>query len=96
MTTDCPNIGNSRRDADDDDSPSASLSLDHWTIAAMLNVSASLERIRAKFKLLCILLRTKQSFNLRRVLELGSRSGEVGGGPDRRRMNGTEAVSTSL
>jgi hypothetical protein len=63
--------------------------------ATMLDVSASLERIRAKFKLLCILLRTKQSFDLRRVLELGSRSGEAGGGPDRRGMNDTEAVSTS-
>ena len=68
--------------------------------ATMLDVSASLERIRSKFKLLCILLRTEQSFDLRRVLELGNGSGGGGaddGGLDRRRgMNGTNAVSTSL
>ena len=68
--------------------------------ATMLDVSASLERIRSKFKLLCILLRTEQSFDLRRVLELVNGSGGGGaddGGLDRRRgMNGTNAVSTSL
>jgi hypothetical protein len=47
--------------------------------ATMLDVSASLERIRSKFRLLCILLRTEQSFDLRRVLESGDGSG--GGRP---------------
>jgi hypothetical protein len=68
--------------------------------ATMLDVSASLERIRSKFRLLCILLRTEQSFDLRRVLESGDGSGGGGaddGGLDRRRgMNGTDAASTSL
>ena len=70
------------------------------TVATTLDVSASLERIRSKFKLLCILLRTEQSFDLRRVLESGNGSGGRGaddGGVDRRRgMNGTDAASTSL
>ena len=38
---------------------------------AMLDISTSLERIRAKFKLLCVLLKTKQSFDLKTVLDLG-------------------------
>ncbi len=37
----------------------------------MVDVSSSIERIRAKFKLLCVLLKTKQSFDLKKVLELG-------------------------
>jgi hypothetical protein len=68
--------------------------------ATMLDVSASLERIRSKFRLLCILLRTEQSFDLRRVLESGDGSGGGGaddGGLDRRRgLNGTDAASKSL
>ena len=38
---------------------------------AMFDISTSLERIRAKFKLLCVLLKTKQSFDLKTVLDLG-------------------------
>jgi hypothetical protein len=38
---------------------------------AMLDISTSLERIRAKFKLLCVLLKTKQSFDLKSILDLG-------------------------
>ncbi|KAL7538689.1 hypothetical protein ACHAXR_008742 [Thalassiosira sp. AJA248-18] len=40
--------------------------------ATLLDVSVSLERIRAKFKLLCVLLRTKQPFDLKTML--GSRN----------------------
>lgn len=40
---------------------------------AMLDISTSLERIRAKFKLLCVLLKTKQSYDLKTVLELGDK-----------------------
>lgn len=43
--------------------------------AAMLDISSSIERIRAKFKLLCVLLKTKQPFDLKKVLELGDGSG---------------------
>jgi len=43
--------------------------------AAMLDISASLERIRAKFKLLCVLLRTKHQFDLKNVLDSGSGPG---------------------
>lgn len=39
--------------------------------SAMLDISTSLERIRAKFKLLCVLLKTKQSFDLKSILDLG-------------------------
>jgi hypothetical protein len=41
---------------------------------AMLDISSSLERIRIKFKLLCTLLKTKQSFELKHVLNLGDRT----------------------
>ena len=37
----------------------------------MLDVTTAIERIRSKFKLLCVLLKTKQSFDLKSVLELG-------------------------
>lgn len=40
-------------------------------LMAMLDISSSLERIRIKFKLLCTLLKTKQSFELQSVLNLG-------------------------
>ena len=40
-------------------------------VKTMVDVSSWIERIRAKFKLLCVLLKTKQSFDLKRVLELG-------------------------
>lgn len=36
---------------------------------SMADVSASIQRIRAKFKLLCVLLRFKQQFELRNVLD---------------------------
>ncbi|KAL7473606.1 hypothetical protein ACHAXS_014066 [Conticribra weissflogii] len=36
---------------------------------SMTDVSTSIQRIRAKFKLLCVLLRSKQQFDLRKVLE---------------------------
>ncbi len=67
-------------------------------VAGMLDVSSSLERIRSKFRLLCILLRTERSFDLRRVLESGNGSGGGSdGGLDRRRgMNSADAASTSL
>jgi len=39
--------------------------------ASMLDISAPLERIRARFKLLCILLKTKQSFDLKNLLDTG-------------------------
>ena len=41
---------------------------------AVLDISSSLERIRIKFKLLCTLLKTKQSFELKHVLNLGDRT----------------------
>jgi len=45
---------------------------------AMLDVSAPLERIRAKFKLLCVLLKTKQQFDLKSILDLGIGSDNSG------------------
>ena len=54
----------------------ASISIDPDAAeASMLDISAPLERIRARFKLLCILLKTKQSFDLKNVLEIGIISG---------------------
>ncbi len=41
--------------------------------ASKLDISDPLERIRARFKLLCTLLKTKQSFDLKDVLEVGNR-----------------------
>ncbi len=41
------------------------------TEASMLDISASLERIRARLKLLCILLKTRKSFDLKNILESG-------------------------
>lgn len=38
--------------------------------SAALDISTSIQRIRAKFKLLCVLLKTSQSFDLKRILEL--------------------------
>jgi hypothetical protein len=43
----------------------------HATTNTIIDVSAPLERIRAKFKLLCTLLRTERSFDLGKVLESG-------------------------
>lgn len=43
---------------------------------AMFDVSSSLQRIRAKFKLLCVLLRTRQKFELKKVLETQTIVGE--------------------
>ena len=37
----------------------------------MLDVTTAIERIQSKFKLLCVLLKTKQSFDLKSILELG-------------------------
>ena len=38
--------------------------------SAALDISTSIQRIRAKFKLLCVLLKTSQSFDLKQILEL--------------------------
>mmetsp|Transcript_17315 Transcript_17315/g.28456 ORF Transcript_17315/g.28456 Transcript_17315/m.28456 type:complete len:312 (+) Transcript_17315:98-1033(+) len=46
-------------------------------VAAALDISTSIQRIRAKFKLLCVLLKTSQSFDIKRILELkGERSND--------------------
>ncbi|KAL7542048.1 hypothetical protein ACHAWF_007074, partial [Thalassiosira exigua] len=45
--------------------------------AEMTDVHASLERIRSKFKLLCVLLKTKHNFDLKKIMELGSGEGIV-------------------
>ena len=42
-------------------------------VASKLDISSPLERIRARFKLLCTLLKTKQSFDLKNVLEVGNK-----------------------
>lgn len=55
--------------------------------AAALDISTPIQRIRAKFKLLSVLLKTGQSYDLKRILELkGESSGEVGN-------DGTKGVS---
>ena len=41
--------------------------------AAMVDITTSIERIRAKFKLLCVLLKTKQSFDLKKILDSGTK-----------------------
>lgn len=55
--------------------------------STMLDVSASQERIRAKFKLLCVLLKTKQQFDLKTILDLG------GGGLEGKSSNAGEGVN---
>ena len=52
----------------------------------MLDVTTAIERIRSKFKLLCVLLKTKQSFDLKSVLE----SGDAG------KEDGQEGISTDI
>ncbi len=60
-------------DGNDDDDAAAD------SAAAALDVSTPIQRIRAKFKLLSVLLKTGQSYDLKRILELkGESSGEVG------------------
>ncbi len=47
-----------------------------------LDISASIQRIRAKFKLLSVLLKTGQSFDLKRILELKGENDEGNDGVD--------------
>ena len=55
----------------------------------MLDVTTAIERIRSKLKLLCVLLKTKQSFDLKSVLELGDGL-HVG------KEDGQEGISTGI
>ena len=61
--------------SDCDEAATSTSGIDPVAAATMLDVSASLERIRSKFKLLCTLLKTEQSFDLRMVLESGNGAG---------------------
>jgi hypothetical protein len=78
--------------------PSCGVNLEGPSATAAVDVSAVMERIRAKFKLLCTLLRTKQSFDLGKVLESGTsrREREGDDGLNRSRVDGIDAVSTIL
>lgn len=62
------------REAESLDSRKNRISIDPNS-ASMLDISALLDTIRARFKLLCTLLKTKQAFDLKNVLEVGIISG---------------------
>lgn len=65
-------------DDDDIDDDVATGNNHHQQLDAKLDISTSIQRIRAKFKLLSVLLKTGQSFDLKRILELKGESTEEG------------------
>jgi len=62
---------------DDDDDDDDVATENNQPSEAKLDISTSIQRIRAKFKLLSVLLKTGQSYDIKRILELkGVRSDE--------------------